>query len=69
MRDRRTGVSYQWPSPSQLSSVRQLGCNIVPAGFTHPRRAQVNPDSEIEWEVYFTKAELLLTRTFHHPKV
>ena len=45
-----------------MQTVRQLGCNIVPHGFHHPKRAQENKDAEIEWEVYFTKAELFLTR-------
>jgi len=69
MRHKRTNISYQWPSQSQISAVRQLGCNVVPIGFTHPRKSELNPDADIEWEVNFTKAEIHLTRNFHHPKI
>ena len=69
MRHKKTNVSYQWPSPAQISAVRQIGCNIAPIGFNHPKKSTPNPDSEIEWEIFFTKAELFLTRNLHHPKV
>ena len=28
-----------------------------------------NKDADIEWEVYFSKVELYLTRNMHHPKL
>ena len=70
--------SIQWPTGSELQTARQLGCNIVPEGFHPPRYQWLpprrfltrdifrivvkNPDLEVEWQVFFTKAELYLTR-------
>ena len=64
-----TRVKYQWPSQPQLADIRRLGCNIAPVGFHHPKKTNVNPDNEIEWEVFYTKAEQYLSRSFNHPKV
>ena len=64
-----TRVKYQWPSQPQLDDIRRLGCNIAPVGFHHPKKTNVNPDNEIEWEVFYTKAEQYLSRSFSHPKV
>ena len=30
MRDKRTGVEYQWPSPDQVEAALKLGSNILP---------------------------------------
>ena len=68
MKCKKTGMKYQWPSAAHRVSVRQLGCNIVPLGFKHPKKTIVNEDSDIEWELRFTKAEKLITRNFQHPK-
>jgi len=68
MRDKRTGIPYQWPSKEQIDAVRQLGFNIVPRGFIYPRKAKINPDVDIEWEIKFAKAELFISRNLHHPK-
>ena len=64
-----TKVKYQWPSPAQLDDIKRLGCNIAPVGFQHPRKNMTNPDTEIEWEIFYTKAEQYLSRSFTHPKV
>ena len=69
MRDKRTGVEYQWPSKEQVDAVQNLGFNIAPKGFTFPRKENVNQDSDIEWEVKFAKAEIFITRNLHHPKL
>ena len=69
MRDKRTGVEYQWPSKEQIDAAQQLGFNIVPRGFVFPRKNTVNPDADIEWEVMFSKAELFISRNLHHPKL
>eukprot|EP00092_Neocalanus_flemingeri_P031911 GFUD01034666.1.p1 GENE.GFUD01034666.1~~GFUD01034666.1.p1 ORF type:complete len:850 (+),score=213.74 GFUD01034666.1:67-2550(+) len=69
MKHKKTNVSYQWPSPTQITAVRQIGCNIAPIGYSHPKKSTPNADADIEWEILFTKAELYLTRNFHHPKV
>ena len=52
---------------------------MVPHGFRHPRKDSDNKDADIEWEVYFSKVELYLTRwapakgdparNMHHPKL
>ena len=67
-----------------MQTARQLGFNILPIGFRHPKKAFDNPDHEIEWQVAFTKvlshncgvgnldmfqAEGLLTRGLHQPKL
>ena len=73
MRDRRTGLSYQvihkhrpsswcsqWPSAGQVQTARQLGFNILPIGFRHPKKAYENPDHELEWQIAFTKVIITL---------
>ena len=69
MRDKRTGVEYQWPSQEQIAAVKTLGFNIAPKGFTYPRKEHVNQDSDIGWEMKFTKADLYISRNLHHPKL
>ena len=69
MRHKRTNVSYQWPEQSQIQAIRQIGCNILPLGFNHPKKSTPNPDADIEWAIHFTKAEIFLARGLHHPKI
>ena len=69
MTHKMTRVKYQWPSQDQMDDIKRLGCNIAPVGFQHPRKDMTNPDTEIEWEVFYTKAEQYLARSFTHPKV
>ena len=69
MRDKRTGVTYQWPTREQIDAARQTGCNIVPIGFSHPKKNITNPDEELEWRIQFNKAEMIIMRNLHHPKI
>jgi len=69
MRDRRTGVTYQWPERHQIDAAKQIGCNIVPIGFNHPKKNIENPDADTEWKIEFTKAEMIIVKNLHHPKV
>ena len=68
MRHIKTGHVYQWPSEKMVTHITKLGCNLVPVGL-HNKDKSRNPDSSIEWEVMFTKAEQYMTRNLHHPKV
>ena len=34
-----------------------------------PRTADINPNTDIEWEVAFTRAETFIWRSIHHPKL
>ena len=69
MRHKRTGTTYQWPTEKMVQHITQLGCNLAPVGYQHPKKDKKNPDSNIEWEVFFTKAEQYMTRNFQHPKI
>ena len=50
----------QWPSAGQVQTARQLGFNILPIGFRHPKKAHENPDHELEWQIAFTKVIITL---------
>ena len=50
----------QWPSAGQVQTARQLGFNILPIGFRHPKKAYENPDHELEWQIAFTKVIITL---------
>ena len=53
-----------------VDQIIQKGCNLVPTVVhTSRRQKNVNPDSSIEWEVFFSKAEQYMTRNLHHPKI
>ena len=50
--------------------MEKLGCNIAPMGFQHPRKdGPKNRDKEIEWEIFFTRAEQEISANLHHPKI
>lgn len=67
---KKTGITYQWPTQEMLDHIQSLGCNVAPVGFQHPRKdGPINKDQDIEWEVFFTKAEQYISRYLHHPKV
>ena len=38
VRDKRTGVFYQWPPQEVVAQARQIGFNVIPMGFLEPKK-------------------------------
>ena len=69
MKHIKTGVTYQWPTEKMVDQIIQKGCNLVPTVVHNSKKKVTNTDSNIEWEVWFSKAEQYMTRNLHHSKI
>lgn len=58
---------YRWPTDSMVKDISGLSCVLVPKGYT-PKRG-TNPDTDIEWEVGFPKAQRYLDTHMSHTQV
>ncbi|EFA09940.2 hypothetical protein TcasGA2_TC012093 [Tribolium castaneum] len=61
------GEEYKWPKLNMINEIRGLSCALVPRGYI-PKRGE-NPDSEIEWEIAFPKAQRYLDTHMSHTQI
>ena len=52
-----------------VDQIIQKGCNLVPTTVHSSKKKITNSDSNLEWEVLFSKAEQYMTRNLHHSKI
>lgn len=65
--DTRANKLYIWPTPSMVKAITSLKCVVTAKGFS-PKRGK-NPDSSLEWELNFPKAERFLLTRMNHAQV
>lgn len=53
-----TRQKFQWPKPDMVNKVVQMGCHVIPLGYT-PKNG-INPHRELEWKIVFPEANRYL---------
>ncbi|CAH0554906.1 unnamed protein product [Brassicogethes aeneus] len=62
-----TGKQVKWPSDKVIQDIIKTKAVAIPKGYT-PKKGK-NPESDIEWEICFPKAEHILQCTMNHCQI